>query len=73
MNHEQEILQQLATLEAEVRTLNRQQADMAGKIDSLAAVANVGRGALWMLLKIGAAVAALAALAAAVAEWGSRA
>ena len=73
MNHAEEILQRLATLESEVRALTRHHADMAAKIDSLAAVANLGRGALWMLLKLGAAAAALAAIAAAVAQWGPRA
>ena len=69
MSHEEEILQRLATLESEVRALMRHHADMASKIDQLAAVANIGKGALWALLKFGAVVAAMAGLVLAWVEW----
>ena len=72
MSHEEQILQRLATLETEVRALNRAQADSAKKIDELAAVANLGRGALWALLKLGALAAALTALVVAILQWAPR-
>lgn len=72
MSHEEEILQRLSALEADVRVLTRSQPDILQKLDSLAAVANIGRGALWAALKLGAALAALGALTVAMTQWGVR-
>lgn len=54
----------LARVEIEVALLSRALADMNGKLDQLVAAANMGKGAWWLLLRLGGVLVVLAGAAA---------
>lgn len=49
----------LVVLETEVEQMQSQLTSMDGKLDQLVTAANMGRGAWWLLLKIGGIVVAI--------------
>jgi hypothetical protein len=51
-----EMSSKIGALEASVEALQAQNVAMAAKIDALLAAANMGRGAWWLLMKIGGAL-----------------
>ncbi|MDP6343563.1 MAG: hypothetical protein QF491_08525 [Alphaproteobacteria bacterium] len=48
-----EIMQAIGRLQGKVEAMGDSLADMDGRLQSLEAVSNMGKGALWMALKIG--------------------
>ena len=51
-----EMSAKIGALEASVEALQTQSAAMNAKVDALLAAANMGRGAWWLLMKIGGAM-----------------
>jgi hypothetical protein len=54
-----EMAGKIGALETSVEALTAQNAAMAKKLDDLLAAANMGRGAWWLLMKIGGALIVL--------------
>ncbi|MBT3334102.1 MAG: hypothetical protein HOB82_05720 [Alphaproteobacteria bacterium] len=65
-----QIITDMATLKTDVQRLREAQDDIRRQVDSLAAVANLGKGALWASLKIGAFLGALVGGLAVLVQWG---
>ena len=65
-----QIIADLATLKTDVKRLREVQDDIRRQVDSLAAVANLGKGVLWASLKIGAFLGAVAGGLAVLVQWG---
>ena len=61
-----DVLQRLATAEQKLVTVQRQREDDHRELQELKELANKGRGALWMLVKIGTVAGAIVGLAVAV-------
>lgn len=62
-----EVLQRLAKAEAQLVTVQRQRDDDHRELQELKELANKGRGALWMLIKIGTVAGAIVGLC--IAAW----
>ncbi len=61
-------LQRLAVVETKVSAVERRLCDIDGKLDELIEAKNLGRGALWLFLKIAALISAVMAAVA----WASQ-
>ena len=60
------IIAKLAVLESKVDALHKRQDKVVERVDELSKVANIGKGALWAVLKFGGVLLTLGALGAAL-------
>ncbi len=61
-----EVIAKLAVLESKVDALHKRQDKLVERVDELSKVANVGKGALWAVLKLGGIAVAIGAMIAAL-------
>ncbi len=61
-----EVIAKLAVLESKVDALHKRQDKLVERVDELSKVANVGKGALWAVLKLGGIAITVGAMLAAL-------
>ncbi len=64
-----DLAQQIGRLQGDVQSMSLRLAQLEGDVRALKAVANIGKGAFWVALKLGGGLTLIAAAAFGVRDW----